>query len=120
MHVTNRVVTANATSSFISRIRVWTFDSLYDLLMTFAARQFGHLTSARSDVNVVFKPSCREIVRVPETVACFRGVLGDESRRRVTIVAHSYGSMARLHPTIKLVLHDMTIHAGFSIIGHVR
>ena len=28
--------------------------------------------------------------------------------------------MARLQPTAKLILHDMTVHTGFSVVRHVR
>jgi hypothetical protein len=28
--------------------------------------------------------------------------------------------MTRLQPTAKLILHDMTIHARFSVVSHVR
>src|SRR5687767_1984900 len=120
MHVPNRVVTANATCVLVSRIRVWTFNGLHDLLVALTAGLFSHFTAAWRDVNVVFKPTCREIVGVPETVACFGGVLGYQSRRRVTVIADGHSPMAGLHPTAKLILHDVTIHTGFSIVGHIR
>ena len=68
---------------------------------------------------VVFEPAGREVVGMPEAVACFGCVLGYKSRRCVAIVANSDGSMTRLHPAAELLLHDMTIHTRFSVVSHV-
>ena len=65
-----------------------TLDRLNNLLMTLSARLFGYSATSRRDVDVVFIPARREIVGVPETILRFSGVLSDESRRCVTIVAH--------------------------------
>jgi len=117
--MTNRVVTANTTRLCVFGASVRALDSLHDFLMTFPAGFFSYFTASRRDVNVVFKPAGREIVGVPETIACFSGVLTNESGRRMAIVAHSNCSMTRLHPTAKLILHDMTIHTRFSVVGHI-
>ncbi len=46
--------------------------------------------------------------------------VGMRTGRRVAIVADSDGAMARLQPTAKLVLHDVTVHTRFGVISHVR
>ena len=112
-------MTANAACLLVSSIRV-RFDGMHDLLKTVPAGLFGYFTAARCDVNVVFEPTCREIVGVPESVACLRHVFRDEARWSMTIVANGDGAMARFHPTAELVLHDVTVDAGLSIVGHVR
>src|SRR5215813_4247922 len=110
-------MTAKTTCLFVLRVRVWTFDSLDDLLMTLAAGLFGHFAAARCDVNVVVVPARREVVGVPEAVTCFGQVLRYESGWGVTIVAHRDGAMARLHPTAELVLHDVTVNASLGVVG---
>ena len=87
--------------------------------MTLPASLFSYRATARRDVNVVFVPAGREVVRMPETILRLGCIFADESRRCVTIVANRYRTMARLQPTTKLVLHDMTIHTRFSVVSHV-
>jgi hypothetical protein len=120
MKVTNRVVTTNTTRAGVSEFRVGAFNSIDNVLMTLPAGLFCYLPTARRDVNVVFIPARREVVRMPETISRLGGILADESGRRVAIIANSHRTMARLQPTAKLVLHDMTIHARFSVVSHVR
>ena len=87
--------------------------------MTLPAGLFSYRTTARRDVNVVFEPSGREVVRMPETVLRFGCIFADETGWCVTIVANSHSTMAGLQPTIKLVLHNVTIHTRFSVVSHV-
>jgi len=112
-------VTANTTCLRIGGVGVGAFDRLHDVVMTFPAGLFRYFTASRRDVNVVFKPAGREVIGVPETVSRLGGVFGNETGRRVAIVTNRHRTMARLQPTTELVLHDVTIHTRFSIVGHV-
>ena len=38
----------------------------------------------------------------------------------MAIVADSDGAIARLYPPAELALHNVTVHASFSVVGHVR
>ena len=96
------------------------FNRLHDFLVTLAAGFFSYLTASGRDVNVVFKPARREIVGMPEAVARFSGVLRNQSGRCMAIITNGNCAMARLQPTAKLVLHDVTVHACLSVISHVR
>ena len=87
--------------------------------MTFAAGLLRYFTTAGGDVNVVVVPTSREVVRVPETVARFRGVLGNESWWGMAVVTNGNRAMTRLHPAAELVIHYVTVLAGFSIVSHV-
>ena len=87
--------------------------------MTFPAGLFRYFAAAWRDVNVVFIPARREIVRVPKAVACLGHVLGHKTRWGMTIIADGYGAMARLDPTAELFLHDVAVYTGVSIVGHV-
>jgi hypothetical protein len=113
-------VTTKAAGLLAFRIRVGAFDSLHDFLMTLPAGLFSHFTTAGGDVDVVLEPTRREIVGVPETVACFGGVLCDETWRSVAVVADGDGTVTRLNPAVELVLHDVAVYTCFSIVGHVR
>lgn len=95
------------------------FDSLHDILMTLPASLFSYRATTRRDVNVVFVPAGREVVRMPETILRLGCIFADETGRRVTIVANRHRTMARLQPTTKLVLHNMTIHTRFSVVSHI-
>ena len=88
--------------------------------MTLSAGLFSYLAASGGDVDVVFKPTGREVVRVPETITRFGHVFGHQARWRVAIVAYGNCAMARLQPAAKLVLHHMTIHTRFRVVGHVR
>jgi hypothetical protein len=79
-------VTAQAGELF-TRTGSVLLNSLNDLLMTIAAGFFGYILTMRLDLNVVFVTTGGEIERMPETIACFRGVLADEVRRCVTAIA---------------------------------
>lgn len=70
------------------------FNGFHNFLMTLPAGLFGYFTATRRDVNVVFKPTGCEVIRMPETVARFGCVLADESWWRVAIIADGYRSMA--------------------------
>ena len=87
--------------------------------MTLPAGLFSYRTTARRDVNVVFEPASREVVRVPEAVLRFSCIFADEAGRRMAIVANRHRTMAGLHPAVKLVLHHMTIDTRFSVVTHV-
>ena len=87
--------------------------------MTLAAGLFSYRTTARRDVNVVFEPAGREVVRMPETILRLGCIFADKAGWRMTIVANRHRTMARLQPTTKLVLHHMTIHTRFSVVSHV-
>ena len=113
-------MTANTTRARVVDFSVRAFDRNDDVLMTLPASLFRYVETALRDVNVVFEPTSCEVVGMPESVACFRHVLRNESRWRVAIVAHSDRAMARLQPAAELLLHDMTIHAGFGVVSHVR
>jgi hypothetical protein len=113
-------MTTNTTGALVFRVHMRAFDGLYDFLVTLAARLFRHLAASWRDVNVVFKPAGREIVRVPETITRFSHVFGHQARWRVAVVAYGNRAMARLHPAAKLVLHHVTIHTRFGVVGHVR
>ena len=88
--------------------------------MTLSASLFSYLATSWCDVNVVLEPTRGEVVGMPEAVPRLGRVFADEPRRRVAIVADGYSSMARLQPAAILLLHDMAVNAGFSVIGHVR
>src|SRR5215213_761229 len=88
--------------------------------MTLPAGLFGHRATTRRDLNVVVIPASREVIGMPETILGFGGVFADESGRRMAIVANRHGPVARVHPAAKLLLHDVTVHTGFSVVSHVR
>ncbi len=111
-------MTANTTRARVS-FRMRAFNSLHDGLVTLPASLFSYVSAARRDVYVVFKPAGREVVGVPKSVVRFGCVLGNKSGRCVAIIANRYGSMTGLDPAAELLLHDMTIHTRFGVVGHV-
>ena len=56
---------------------------------------------------------------MPEAVLSLRGILADQIRWRVTIIARRHAPVARFDPAIILFLHDVTVHTGFGIIRQV-
>lgn len=87
--------------------------------MTFATRLFSHIAAALSDVDVIWIPTRREVIGMPETVLRFGYIFRYQTGRRVTIVANRNSAMARLQPAAVLVLHYVTVNTGISIVAHV-
>ena len=87
-------MTTDATGLRIAQPRMWTFNRFHDLLVTFSASLLCHRPPEIGDVNVFVKPTCGEVIRVPETVLRFGGIFCNETRRRVAVVADSNSAMA--------------------------
>ena len=98
----------------------WSFNHGRYFRVTLAARVVGDLLIARRDLDGVGIIAAREIERVPETVLRLGGILTNEIRGRVTIIAGRHAAMARLDPAIVLFLHDVTVHASLGIVGEIR
>lgn len=87
-------MTPDTTGLRIAQFRMSALDRFHDVLVTLAARFFSHLAATLSDVNIVVKPTGSEVIRMPETVLRFGRVLGEETRRRVAVVADSDSAVA--------------------------
>ena len=94
MQVSNGVMTTNTTGLRIAGVGMWTFDRFHYFLMTFSTSLFSHCAATLSDVNVVVKPTGGEVIRMPETVLCFRRIFAHDTRRRMAIVADSNSAVA--------------------------
>src|SRR5687768_13601522 len=92
---------------------------LYDLLVTMQACLFRHAAVTFFDSNRIREDSGREGERVPEPIIGFDNVFPDQVVWRMTVVADSDRSVARFDPGIKVILHDVAIHAGFWIVSEV-
>jgi hypothetical protein len=57
-----------------------------------------------------------EVVRVPETVLSFRAILADKIMGDVTRIAGGKRLMAGFGPAIKLLTHNVTVHAGRRVV----
>ena len=95
------------------------FNGTHNFSMTLATGFFSHLTTTRRDVDVVFEPTCSEVIGMPETVSCLGCVFADEPRWRVAIVADGDRPMARLHPACILFVHHMTVYACLRVVCHI-
>ena len=96
------------------------FNRFNNFLMTFATRLFCYFETMLGNAYVVFEPTSREVIRVPEAVACLGGVLADKLRWCMAVVTNGRVAMARLHPCAVLLLHNMAICTGLRIVGQVR
>ena len=113
-------MTTNTTRAGITYFTVRALNRFNNFLMTLSAGPFSYFISVFRDPNVVFKPTRREIVRMPKTVARFGRILSHKVWRRVTVVADGDVAVAGLHPSPILLLHHMTISACLRIVGEVR
>lgn len=57
---------------------------------------------------------------MPETVPRFGTVFSDRVGRRVTIVTGRDGLVARFHPTVILLVHDVAICTRERFVAHIR
>src|SRR5579884_2556475 len=89
---------------------------LGDVLVTAAAGRFRHSEIKISDADRVRVVSGREVHRMEETVARLYRVFPGYIGRRVAIVAGRGKMMARLHPTVILRAHGVTVRARDGII----
>lgn len=87
-------MTSDTTSLRIAQFGMRSLDRLHDLLVTLPARLFSYRAATLRDVDVVFKPTGSEVVRMPETVLRFGRVFGEEARRRMAVVADSNSAVA--------------------------
>jgi hypothetical protein len=92
-------------------------DGCSNAFVTVAACSFDDLVIEFRDLNRVWVVAAGEIEGMPETVIRFDRVLPDDVVRGVTVVASRCVVMAGLDPTVVLLAHDVTIHAGLRIVG---
>jgi len=92
---------------------------MHNVLVTFATRVFGDTKAAILDLDRVVKFTSGKGERMKESMLRFGEILGNKSRRRMTVVAGRDGPMARLDPAIKMVLHDVAVGTGFGVITQV-
>src|SRR5689334_19218844 len=92
-------------------------DVMHDILMTFPASVLRHPLAAGLHPNGLVKTVRRERERMKKTVIRFCKIFSEEVGRRVAIVASGNGAMAGFDPTIKMVLHDVTIGARLRIVA---
>ena len=112
-------VAADARTWSLSAARAG-IDVVDDVLMTFAAGIFRHAPAAFLDLDRVVKIAGGEGERMKEAVLGLREVFGHEAGRRVAIVAGGDRAMARLHPGIEMVLHDVAVGAGLRVVREIR
>ena len=91
-----------------------------DLRMTMPARVLSHRAAAGLHGNRLMEIAGRESVGMPKTVVRLRPVFTHEVVRRMAIVAGGHRAVARLHPGIIMVLHDMAVRARFRVVREVR
>jgi hypothetical protein len=87
-------MTTDATGLRIAQPGMRTFNRFHDLLVAFSASLLSHNSPALGDVNVVIKPTCGEVIRMPETVLRFGRIFCDEAGWRMAVVADSNSAMA--------------------------
>ncbi len=95
-------------------------DDRHHRRVAMAAGGLGHPAVAFGDADVLGEAAGGEGKRMEEAVDAFGEVLGNQSGRGVTVVAHGDGAVATLDPAVELFVHDMAIRAGTRIVGEVR
>ena len=103
----------------VAQLGVRSFDRFHDFLMTFATRLFSYIAATLSDVDVVWIPTCCEVIGMPETVSRFGCIFRYEPGRCMAVVAYGNSAMTRLQPAVELVLHDVAVNTGISVVAHV-
>jgi hypothetical protein len=119
MQMSHVAMAADATQDACGVRRSW-INGLDNGGVTVAARILGDACVPRGDAYRFGKGAGREIERMPEAVQRFCPVLTEDVMRRVTVVAHGNGAMARLQPGAVLLLHDMAVGARLRIVGEIR
>ena len=94
-------------------------DSLNDICMTVPACAFSYGMIRRLDANIVGKMPCREGKGMMESVHRLDIILADEIVRGVTVITDGHMFVAGFDPSVKVILHDMAVGAGFRRITHV-
>lgn len=91
-----------------------------DVGMALLAGVLGYPAISLVDLNPIRIPPRCEVERMPEPVRGFRGVLASKTRWRMAIVAGGYRPVARLDPTVVLLVHYVAIGARSRIIAQIR
>src|SRR5262245_26428269 len=113
--MSNTRVTADAGEGFAGCSHG--FNVVHDVLMTFAAGIFRDAQASSFYLDWLMKFVRGERERMKKSVISFCVVLGNESRRRMAIVAGGNGAMAGLNPAVEMVLHDVAVSAGSRIVA---
>src|SRR5919109_3606079 len=95
------------------------FDCFHDATMTGSTGLLGDGLIARPNPQGFWESPGGESKRVPEAVCGLGRVFGQETRRRVAIIADRCRAMARLDPSVIVLLHDVTVGARGRVIGQV-
>jgi hypothetical protein len=88
--------------------------------MAIATRRLSNRAASLLHLNWLVKVSCSERIRVPEAVIGLDIIFAEKVVWRVAVITGGDRAMARLHPSIKLFSHDMTVGAGRRVIGQIR
>src|SRR3990170_4382495 len=88
--------------------------------MARAAGGFRDLPVVRGDLQGLGEATRGERQGVPESVRRLGCILGDNARRRVTVIAHGNRTVARLGPAVVMFSHDVAVRARRRIVGQIR
>ena len=89
------------------------------ILVTRYASALRDAFVSRLDLDRIFVASHREGERMEEAIVGFGDPFANEVVGQVTVVANGDVMMAALLPGIHVVLHHVTIDAGFRIVAQI-
>ena len=112
---------AAVTLNTINFIRTSMIGDLADeLTMTAKAVLLHDHAAARLHLDWLVEVLECEIVGVPKAILGFGEVLANKIMRNMTRVAGGKRLVAGLCPAVKLLTHDVAVHAGLWIVREVR
>ena len=84
-----------------------------NITMTMPARPFGDPLVGRTDLYIIREPTGGKGQRMMKAIGCFHQIFAKEIVGRMAVVADRNVLMAGLNPTVQILLHDVTVGAGF-------
>lgn len=101
-------------------VRVWSLNGVDYVRVALAAGVISDFKIMRFDPQGLWKIAGGKSVRVPETIRGLCCILSENSRWRVAIIADGHGAVTRLHPTIEMITHHVTVGACRRIVCKIR
>lgn len=118
MHVTDGSVASHAEHITIAPVLV-NVNCLHDVFVAVAASVFHDLSRKLRDLDRFMEVAGRKIIRMPKSISSFGVPFAKEVVRSVAVVTPDSLSMARVYPTVILLIHNMAIDTGRGVVGQI-
>lgn len=118
MHVTDGSVASHAEDITTAPVLI-NINRLHDVFVAVAAGVFHDLSRKLRNLDRFMEVAGRKIIGMPKSISSFGVPFAEKVVGGVTVITTNSLSMARMHPPVILLIHNMAVGTGRRIVGQI-